>query len=114
MRFYYLNLALAKVAPDMKKRRMGSNRIKRLITVRPDTGKNLRKKLCLKNIKNRIVDKTTIVVAVQIGLTTPPPPTSSTLQLTQQKGYLTSLSFQPYSSCMEGRDFAVSASKGAT
>jgi hypothetical protein len=45
--FYNLNLALAKVAPDMKKRRMGSNRIKRLITVRPDTRKKLRKKLCL-------------------------------------------------------------------
>jgi len=54
----------------MKKRRMGSNRIKRLITVRPDTRKNLRKKLCLlKTFKKEFVEKTTIVVAVRICLT---------------------------------------------
>jgi hypothetical protein len=62
------------VAPDMKKRRMGSNRIKRLITVRPDTRKNLRKKICpLKTLKKEFVEKTTIIVAVGICLTPPPP-----------------------------------------
>ncbi len=65
--------------------------------------KNIKKRICREDHDNR----------GSWNLSHPPPPPSSTLQLTQQKGHLTSLSFQP-SSCMEGRGFAVSASKGAT